>query len=113
MQGYVQWYNTEHYHSQLGAFTPAQVFTGDFEQIVVQADQTLLDAYARHPERFGKGPPSCKRPPDEVCINPVVSEPGEPLPETIEVNVPTLPRAREALHQAEANRKSRDPGGDV
>ena len=64
------WYNNEHHHSGLAFLTPADVHHGRVEEVLVERDRALADAFAAHPERFVNGPPMAKRPPTEVYINP-------------------------------------------
>lgn len=91
---YFQWYNHAHHHSGLAGYTPEQVFTGRYREIA-GAKQAGLDAqYARHPERFVKGPPRAPMPPAEVSINPVSDE-LRAAGVSDAVNFPTLPGAAE------------------
>jgi putative transposase len=46
------WYNDDHRHSGIGLHTPADVHYGRAEAIREQRGVVLLDAYAKHPERF-------------------------------------------------------------
>jgi putative transposase len=68
-QRFFDWYNNVHYHSSLGFLTPRSVHTGDFEGVLAQRQVILDQAYAAHPERFVRGRPSPKRPPERVWIN--------------------------------------------
>ena len=68
-QAFFDWYNYEHYHSGIQLLTPADVHYDRAEQIIQRRQQTLLEAYERHPERFVKGPPSLKPLSREVWIN--------------------------------------------
>jgi len=43
-------------------------------EIAIVRQRGLDEAYARHPERFSKGRPIVKMPPDEVSINPVPAD---------------------------------------
>src|SRR2546428_841070 len=52
------WYNTEHRHSGIGMMTPEAVHYGRAPEIVAARQKTLLAAYALHPERFVRRPPS-------------------------------------------------------
>jgi len=90
-QDYVHWYNTAHYHSALAGFTPQQAFTGEHLILVQQRQQTLDRSYEQHPERYTKGRPLAKKPPEDVYINPV-PEGGDVGLES-GVNFPTLKRA--------------------
>jgi putative transposase len=64
------WYNDEHYHSGLGLLTPAMVHSGRTDQVLQLRQQTLLAAYAVHPERFVRHAPRPLAPPTAVWINP-------------------------------------------
>lgn len=68
IDGYVDWYNTEHRHSGIAYFTPSQVHDGSWEGAWVQRQQALDDYYAQHPERFSV-PPRTHSPADIVGIN--------------------------------------------
>ena len=92
-QDYVGWYNTEHHHSALAGFTPQQVFSGDYVGLARIRQRALDSAYANHAERFTKGPPTVKMPPEVVYINPVPEEGGEATAES-GVNFPTLSYAK-------------------
>jgi len=98
---FFHWYNHQHRHSALGLMTPAMVHYGQAQDIRAQRQQTLLAAYATHPERFVRGQPTSPELPTEVWINKptnnyevmvssqiLFAEPGPqevlgPLPETI------------------------------
>jgi len=64
------WYNDAHHHDGLALFTPADVFFGRVDEIAARREAALLAAYADHPERFVRGTPRVKRPPERVFINP-------------------------------------------
>jgi putative transposase len=49
---FFRWYNHDHRHSGIGLHTPADVHYGRAEAIREQRGVVLLDAYAKHPERF-------------------------------------------------------------
>jgi len=49
---FFRWYNDDHRHSGIGLHTPADVHYGRAEAIREQRGVVLLDAYAKHPERF-------------------------------------------------------------
>ena len=57
---YVDWYNESHHHSSLEGFTPEQVFTGEYQNIVKMRQAALDKAYNKNPERFSKGRPTAK-----------------------------------------------------
>jgi len=84
---YVKWYNEVHYHTELGLYTPEQVFTGQHVQIAQQRNEVLAAAYQRHPERFLAGLPKAAVPPAVVEINPLSREAIE-LGANEVVNVP-------------------------
>jgi len=75
---FFDWYANQHRHSGLALFTPADVFFGRVEDLAGTRQQALDAAYAEHPERWVKGPPTVRRPPAVVAINPL--DPGEPRP---------------------------------
>lgn len=89
---YIDWYNFSHHHSGLAGYTPEQVFTGRYEDIVVTRQQALDEQYQRYPERFVKGRPKAALPPRQVAINPVQTEDGGDTVVTT-VNFPTLSAA--------------------
>jgi len=66
--GYVQWYNTEHRHSGIALFTPAQVHNGTWEDTWQVREEALQNYYSRHPERF-RTRPTTPSPADYVGIN--------------------------------------------
>jgi putative transposase len=76
-QGFFDWYNLEHHHSGIGLLTPADVHFGRAEQILAARQQVLKGAYAAHPERFVRKPPTPPRPPQTVWINKPL-DPQEP-----------------------------------
>ena len=68
-QGFLAWYNAEHYHSGIALLTPADVHYGRAEQILAARAAVLQGAYAAHPERFVRKPPEPLRLPEQVWIN--------------------------------------------
>jgi putative transposase len=77
---FIAYYNHEHRHSGIGWHTPASVHFGTAEEVRDQRAVTLADAYARHPERFGRRP----RPP-EIPQRAWINDPAkrrEPAPQT-------------------------------
>jgi len=68
------YYNHEHRHSGIGLMTPDTVHHGLAPQIVAARQDTLLNAYARHPERFVRQPPRPPRLPEAAWINPPVKK---------------------------------------
>jgi putative transposase len=69
------WYNNQHCHSNLALFRPGDLFFGRVEELHGNRQKTLDAAYQRHPERFVKGPPRAKLPPERAIINPI--DPGD------------------------------------
>jgi putative transposase len=68
-QTFFPWYNDEHRHSGIGMMTPAMVHYG-LAAAVRENRQIALDAaYAAHPERFVRRPPTPPHLPKEVWIN--------------------------------------------
>jgi putative transposase len=68
-QGFFRWYNDQHYHSGIALLTPADVHYGRAEQIISARGAVLEHAYATHPERFVRKPPTPPRLPEQVWIN--------------------------------------------
>jgi putative transposase len=68
------WYNTEHRHSGIALYTPADVHHGRTGELQLVRAGVLAAAYAAHPERFVKGLPLPKQVPAEVWINPPMRE---------------------------------------
>ncbi len=64
------WYNTVHRHSGIGPLTPADVHAGRAPEITEARAVTLDAAYAAHPERFVRRPPTPPVLPTAVWINP-------------------------------------------
>ena len=70
LREFFTWYNTQHHHSRLALLTPSDVHHG-LVDMRINARATVLDAaYAAHPERFVRHPPTPRRPPTTVWINP-------------------------------------------
>ena len=65
---YVDWYNTEHKHSGIALFSPAQVGDGSWKTVWKARDQALQRYYERHPERF-RSRPLTPAPAGKVGIN--------------------------------------------
>jgi transposase InsO family protein len=68
-QRYIDWYNTEHYHTGIALLTPAQVHYGEATEILARRQATLDAAFAQNPQRFGGRRPSAGKLPDQVWIN--------------------------------------------
>ena len=67
---FFDWYNHHHYHSGLAMLTPAMVHHGHSRAVLGRRGEVLTSAYASHPERFVRRPPSPAAPPTAVWINP-------------------------------------------
>jgi putative transposase len=70
-QDFFGWYNDDHHHEGLNLFTPADVFFGRVELVAARRQEALEKAFAAHPERFVRGLPRVRLPPNSVAINPV------------------------------------------
>src|SRR5438067_2754482 len=57
-QTFFPWYNTEHHHSGIGLHTPEAVHYGLAVARQAVRSETLTSAYAAHPERFVRKPPT-------------------------------------------------------
>jgi putative transposase len=68
-QKFFPWYNDEHRHSGIGMMTPAMVHYGLATAIRQGRQRTLDIAYAAHPDRFVRRPPTPPQLPQEVWIN--------------------------------------------
>ncbi|MEU5306881.1 IS3 family transposase [Streptomyces noursei] len=77
---FIAYYNHEHRHSGIGWHTPASVHFGTAEEVRDQRAVTLAEAYARHPERFGRRPRP-PRIPRQAWINDPAKR-REPAPQT-------------------------------
>ncbi|MEK8141830.1 DDE-type integrase/transposase/recombinase [Streptomyces sp. M10(2022)] len=77
---FIAYYNHEHQHSGIGWHTPASIHFGTADEVRDQRAITLTEAYARHPERFGRRP----RPP-AIHQTAWINDPAkrrEPAPQT-------------------------------
>jgi putative transposase len=74
LEPFFGWHNDEHHHAGLALFTPADVFHARVDQVAEDRQRALDAAYAAHPERFPNGPPTVRRPPTKVEINPISAE---------------------------------------
>jgi len=75
------WYNQEHRHSGIGFHTPADVHYGRAELVQAQRARVLDAAYAAHPERFVRKPPTPPQLPTAAWINkPEEATPGTTNP---------------------------------
>jgi putative transposase len=64
------WYNSEHKHSGIAFLTPETVHYGRAGEALAIRQETLSQAYERHPERFVHKRPQTPQLPQEVWINP-------------------------------------------
>lgn len=67
---FFRYYNHEHRHSGIGMMTPYAVHHGLAPQITAARQNTLLAAYALHPERFVRKVPQPPILPEAAWINP-------------------------------------------
>ena len=67
------WYNDEHRHSGIAWHTPASVHSGQAARLREHRATVLNAAYAAHPERFVRKPPTPPTLPAVAWIN----QPGE------------------------------------
>lgn len=65
---YVPWYNTEHKHSGIASFSPAQVHDGSWKELWKTRDHALQDYYTKNPGRFRQRP-NTPAPANQVGIN--------------------------------------------
>lgn len=70
LRTFFDWYNTQHHHDSLGLLTPHDVHHGLTAERLAGRARVLDAAYAAHPERFVRRPPTPAAPPDAVWINP-------------------------------------------
>lgn len=77
-QAFFPWYNEDHRHCGIAFMTPADVHYDRVPAILAVRAQTLAAAFADHPQRFKGTPPSPKRPPEQVWINPPAAGSADP-----------------------------------
>jgi len=87
-QTFFRWYNTEHHHSGIGLHTPEAVHYGLATVRQLVRAETLDGAYAVHPERFVRKPPTPPAIPTAAWINKPATP---PLKEDAELTDPSLP----------------------
>ncbi len=68
-QAFFPWYNDDHRHSGIGMMTPATVHYGLAAAVSKNRQVALNAAYAAHPQRFVRRPPTPPQLPNEVWIN--------------------------------------------
>lgn len=76
---FFRWYNYDHRHSGVGYHTPADVHYGRAELVRAERALVLDAAYAAHPERFVRKPPTPPALPTMAWINKPQDEAAEPL----------------------------------
>jgi len=82
-QRFFDWYNTEHYHTGIGLMTPFVVHYGLAETCLKARQSVLRKAFFEHPERFVRGMPRPRKPPEAAWINaPAPTKPKMP-PHTV------------------------------
>lgn len=74
-ESFFGWYNLEHHHSGIGFHTPFDVHHGHAAAVREKRQIVLDSAYALHPERFVKHPPTPPKLPGAVWINKPNEEP--------------------------------------
>lgn len=65
---FVEAYNTQHHHTGLAGFTPAQVHDGTWQHVAHRRQATLDAAFLANPGRY-RGRPNVSTPPDRVSLN--------------------------------------------
>jgi putative transposase len=69
LQGFVDWYNHEHYHGSIAYLTPATVHSGQAHVRIAARQNVLNNAFKVHPERFVRGAPQAWQLPTYAGIN--------------------------------------------
>jgi len=77
-QVFFPWYNDDHRHSGIAFMTPADVHYGRTPAIIEARSQTLNAAFEANPLRFKGRPPTPKRLPSAVWINPPATDSTDP-----------------------------------
>jgi putative transposase len=80
-----------HHHSSLERFTSVQMFMSRYVDAARGRQEAPNQAFTIHPERFSRGRPLVKLPPQDVAINPIPDN-AEPSVAEQGVNFPTLQR---------------------
>ena len=68
VDGFVEWYNSEHRHSGIKYVTPNQRHFGEANEICANRQQTYERAFQENPRRWSRPPRSWKQP-EVVKIN--------------------------------------------
>ena len=66
---FFNWYNSCHYHSGIGFFTPEDVHYGRTEEIIKKRQAVLTEAFIKNPKRFKGKMPKPMALPEAVWIN--------------------------------------------
>jgi len=69
MASFVNWYNTEHLHSAIDYVTPEQMRSNQAAAIFEKRNETMQDAQAENPERWGSRKAKWWGAPKEVVLN--------------------------------------------
>lgn len=69
-RNFFDWYNGEHRHSGIAYFTPNDVHYGRAAALLANRQDTLTQAFERHPERFVRKVPTATPLPEAAWINP-------------------------------------------
>jgi len=77
-QVFFPWYHDDHLHSGIAFMTPADVHYGRTRAIIETRAQTLNAAFEANPLRFKGRPPTPKRLPSAVWINPPAAGSSDP-----------------------------------
>jgi putative transposase len=72
------WYNDDHRHSGIASMTPADVHYGRTPAIIEARSQTLNAAFEANPLRFKGRPPTHRRLPSAVWVNPPATDSTDP-----------------------------------
>jgi len=75
VEGFVAWYNEEHFHSGIGYVTPSSRHHGHADAILEARRGVYEAARRRHPERWGSRPTRAWEAPSEVVLNPATHTP--------------------------------------
>jgi putative transposase len=107
-RAFFDWYNREHCHSGIGMLTPYDLHHGLAEDRRAERAAVLLDAWAKHPERFPHGRPFPPPLPTAVWINKPYSAaaPAEPADQ----RAPTGPQAGGAVDWVEMPKAAVEDG---
>jgi putative transposase len=90
---YFEGYNMVHRHSGIALLSPSMLHHGEADIVLARRDAVLHQAFEEHPERFVRGRPTAKRPPQQAWINKPVEfqERGSSAEPSHVVNPPRRP----------------------